>query len=261
MVIESYRPPTSDTDLPMQGSPRDLSLVLACYNEEPIIEDSVRQIVETLDHTRFTYEIIFVDDFSQDRTCELIDRIIAAYPYHAMSRIFHERNTGRGGAVSDGLRIAQGEVVGFLDIDLEVHARYIPTCVLALRNGADVATAKRVYLFSVGSLDRYFMSKGYAWLMRHLLSVNLQDTETGFKFFRRRCILPVLDQSRAKGWFWDTEVMVRTLLRGQRIVEVPCLFVRRTDKPSSISPLSDTIDYFRKLWRFRRTLKELRRGA
>lgn len=239
----------------------ELSLVLACYNEEPIIQDSVREIVEILDNTRLSYEIIFVDDCSQDRTRELIDQIIAAYPDHNMSRIFHERNTGRGGAVSDGLRVAQGEVVGFIDIDLEVHARYILSCVLAVRNGVEVATARRVYLFSISSLDRYFMSKGYAWLVRNLLNVDLQDTETGFKFFRRERILPILDTIEDQGWFWDTEVMVRALLHNYRIAEIPCLFVRRTDKRSSVKPLSDTLDYFRKLWRFRRVLKELRRAT
>jgi hypothetical protein len=55
--------------------------------------------------------------------------------------------------------------------------------------------------------------------------------------------------------------MVRALLHNCRIVEIPCLFVRRVDKRSSVKPLSDTLDYFRKLWRFRRVLKELRFAA
>ncbi len=238
----------------------DLSLVLACYNEEPIIEDSVRQIVDVLDATRFSYEIIFVDDGSRDRTRELIEAIMARYPRHAMSRIFHRVNKGRGGTVADGFRAARGEVVGYIDIDLEVHARYIPSCVLAVRHGADVATAKRVYLFSLRSLDRYFMSKGYVWLVQRLLGVDLQDTETGFKFFRRERILPVLDEIEDERWFWDTEVMVRSLLRGYTIVEIPSLFVRRFDKPSTVNALADTVDYFRKLWRFRRTVQEIRRA-
>lgn len=261
MGTEQRLSPVGHADSLRLASLFDLSLVLACYNEEPIIEESVRQIVKILDNTRLTYEIIFVDDCSQDRTRELIDQIIAAYRHHTMSRIFHERNTGRGGAVSDGLQVALGEVAGFIDIDLEVHARYIPSCVLAIRNGADVATAKRIYLFTFGGLDRYFMSKGYIWLMRRLLNVDLQDTETGFKFFRRKRILPVLDEIQDQGWFWDTEVMVRSLLRCYRIVEIPCLFVRRTDKFSTVSPMADTVDYFRKLWRFRRILKELRNAS
>jgi hypothetical protein len=234
----------------MERKPVDVSLILACYNEESIIEDSVQQIIEVLDSTCFSYEIIFVDDCSQDRTRELIDKIIADNGQVQMSRIFHEKNTGRGGAVSDGFRIAVGDIVGYIDIDLEVHARYIPSCILAIQNGADVATAYRIYAFQWRSLGRYLMSKGYAWLVRRLLGVKLKDTETGFKFFRREKLLPLLDEIEDQHWFWDTEVMVRSQMKGYQIEEIPCLFIRRFDKASKVRPISDTIDYLRNLVRF-----------
>lgn len=239
----------------MSASPLDLSLVLACYNEGQVIEDSVAEIVNTLDRTRYAYEIIFVDDCSTDQTRELIERIIGWYPDKRMSRIFHEQNKGRGGTVSDGIRAADGVVVGFIDIDLEVHAHYIPSCVNAVENGADVAVGRRVYKLNLRSLDRYLMSTGYVWLVRRLLGVDLHDTETGYKFFKRERILPVLDEIEDQRWFWDTEVMVRSYYKNYQIAEIPCLFLRRFDKTSTVSPLSDTLDYFRKLWRFRKTVK------
>ncbi len=113
----------------------DLSLVIPCYNEELILRDSIREVIEILDNTRFNYEIIFVDDYSRDNTRQIINDIIDGYPDKNLSRIFHKKNTGRGGAVMDGIRVAKGEVAGFIDIDLEVHARYIPSCVLAIKNG------------------------------------------------------------------------------------------------------------------------------
>jgi glycosyltransferase involved in cell wall biosynthesis len=232
----------------------DLSLVLACYNEELVIEESVAQIIEVLDNTRYSYEIIFVDDCSLDRTRELIDEVIDRYPDNRMSRMFHEHNKGRGGTVSDGIRAAEGEVVGFIDIDLEVHARYMPSCVQAVIDGADIAVGRRVYKLNLRSLDRYVLSTGYVWLVRRLLGVDLNDTETGYKFFRRERILPVLDEIEDLRWFWDTEVMVRSYYKQHQIVEIPCLFLRRFDKPSTVSPLADTVDYFRKLWRFRKTV-------
>ncbi|NCQ33081.1 MAG: hypothetical protein COY42_10610 [Armatimonadetes bacterium CG_4_10_14_0_8_um_filter_66_14] len=236
----------------------DLSLIVACYNEEPILADSVAQVFEVLDATRFSYEVIFVDDCSQDRTREIIDSILARYPDKSLRRIFHEQNIGRGGTVADGFRAAHGEVVGYLDIDLEVQARYIPACVLAVRNGHDVATALRIYKLSLRSLARHLFSRGYAGLMRKLLGIPFEDTETGFKFFRRARLMPVLDEIEDTGWFWDTEVMARAHLRGYRIVEIPCLFIRRFDKDSSVNVLRDTVDYLRKLWRFRGTLQALR---
>jgi glycosyltransferase involved in cell wall biosynthesis len=239
----------------MSDSHLDLSLVIACYNEEPVMEASVETILEVLDNTRFSYEIIFVDDCSQDRTRELIDAIISKYPDRQMSRLFHEQNKGRGGTVTDGIRQARGEVVGFIDVDLEIHAHYVPSCVLTVQNGADIASAYRVYRLYLRSLNRHVLSRGYAWLVRKLLQVELGDTEAGCKFFKREKILPVLDEVEDQRWFWDTEVMVRSYLRGYKIVEIPCLFTRRFDKVSTVHPVADTIDYFKKLWRFRKTVR------
>ncbi|HUS71392.1 MAG TPA: glycosyltransferase [Anaerolineae bacterium] len=240
----------------MSASPVDLSLVLACYNEELVIEGSVADILQVLDDTRYSYEFIFVDDCSKDRTRDLIDRLIERYPDKRMSRIFHRENKGRGGTVSDGIRAAHGDVAGFIDIDLEVHARYIPSCVTAVEHGADIAVGRRVYKLNLRSLDRYLMSAGYIWLVRRFLGVDLNDTETGYKFFKRERILPLLDEIEDQHWFWDTEVMVRSYYRDYQIVEIPCLFLRRFDRTSTVDPLSDTVDYFRKLWRFRKVVKD-----
>ena len=236
----------------------DLSLILACYNEEPIIRDSVREIIEVLQSTRFSFEIIFVDDVSRDRTRALIDELIAQYRDVPMTRIFHDQNTGRGGAVTDGFRQAHGEVVGYIDIDLEVHARYIPTFVLAIQHGVDVATALRVYRFYWRGLLRWVLSHGYMALQQAALGMPLQDTETGFKFFRREKLVPLLDEIQDQGWFWDTEVMARSYLHGYHIREIPCLFLRRFDKHSTVNPLQDTFDYLGKLWQFRQAIARLR---
>jgi hypothetical protein len=93
--------------------------------------------------------------------------------------------------------------------------------------------------------------------MRTVLRVPLNDTETGFKFFRREKILPVLGRTEDRGWFWDTEIMVRAHHAGLTIIEIPALFIRRFDKRSSLHPFGDTLDYARKLWRFRQTARAL----
>jgi hypothetical protein len=102
------------------------------------------------------------------------------------------------------------------------------------------------------------MSRGYSLLVRRLLGVPLLDTETGFKFFRRETLLPVLDAIHDPGWFWDTEFMVRAHLRGLRIAEIPGAYVRRDDKTSTVRGLRDSWTYFRKLLAFRKEMKHLR---
>ncbi len=236
----------------------DFSLVVACYNEEPILEASMAETFLVLDALKWRSEVVFVDDRSRDRTLDVIERIRAANPDRAIQVIAHAQNVGRGGTVMDGIRAARGRFAGFIDIDLEVHARYLLPCLLALEAGADVATALRVYRFQWRSLDRYILSRGYRWLVSMQIPVPFQDTETGFKLFRRDRILPVLADCVDRGWFWDTEVMVRAHYAGLRVTEIPALFLRRFDKQSSVRAVRDSLDYLARLWQFRAVVRQLR---
>jgi glycosyltransferase AglD len=233
----------------------ELSVVLACYNEEEVLERSFPEIVGSLQQAGRPFEILFVDDNSRDRTRAIIESLVAAHPDLDIGVLLHERNQGRGATVTDGFRAARGAIAGYLDVDLEVHSRYIPSLVRAIENGADVATVRRIYAFQLRSLDRYLQSRGYSWLVRKLLHVPLHDTETGYKFFRRDRLLSVLDEIRDPGWFWDTEFMVRALRHGLRIEEIPGAYIRRFDKTSKVSGLRDSLEYFQRLWAFRRELR------
>ena len=233
----------------------DISVVVACYNEEPHLAASFAEIVATMQETRRPFEIVFVDDCSRDGTRDVIRSLVEGHPEVPTQAIFHETNKGRGGSVTDGFRAARGAITGYLDVDLEVHSRYIPSLVRAIEDGADVAVVRRIYAFQLRSLDRYFMSRGYSWLVRKLLAVDFNDTESGYKFFRRDALLPVLDEIEDAGWFWDTEFMVRAARHGLRIAEVPGAYLRRYDKASTVKGIRDSVQYFGKLVKFRRALR------
>ena len=66
----------------------DLSLIIACYNEEKILQSNVDQILEILDITKIDYELIFVDDLSQDNTRNIIDKIIELNPNKSIKKMF-----------------------------------------------------------------------------------------------------------------------------------------------------------------------------
>jgi glycosyltransferase involved in cell wall biosynthesis len=232
-----------------------VSVILACYNEAEHIQESFGEIRETLVQTGWPFEIILVDDVSRDGTRELLKGIVEAHRHLDVTLILHETNRGRGATVTDGFRAARGEIAGYLDIDLEVHCRYIPSLVRAIEKGADIATVRRIYALQLGSLDRYFMSRGYSFLVRRLLGITCRDTETGYKFFRRETVLPLLDEIEDEGWFWDTEFMARGLRRGLTLAEIPGAYIRRHDKTSTVSGMSDSLRYFRQLLAFRSKLR------
>lgn len=240
---------------------KDLSLVIACYNEVPVLEQSVSQILKVLDSTCWSYEVIFVDDCSQDNTREIIQKLVNQYSDHDLRVLLHEKNYGRGRTVSDGFRMAKGKVAGYIDIDLEVPAHYILCMVMSIHQGADVATALRIYKLHIKLFHRFLLSNGYKRLMHFALGLPLKDTETGYKFFRRDKLLQILDQVQDEGWFWDTEIMTRAYLAGFQIEEPPCLFIKRYDKKSSVHLIKDSLYYLVKLYRFRQVVKKMREQA
>jgi glycosyltransferase involved in cell wall biosynthesis len=232
----------------------DVSIIIACYNEENLLVNSVKEIANVMSQTKYSYELIFIDDCSQDKTRDLILKL--ADDKSHIKCFFHEQNVGRGGTVCEGIQSAQGKIVGFLDIDLEVHARYIPSILWAIEHeGYDVCTAWRIYKIHLHTIPRHILTVGYRKLVRLFLGTTILDTETGFKFFNREKILPVIEACKNKGWFWDTEVMLLSEKHGLKIKEIPCLFIRRTDKISSVKIISDSIDYFKNIWSFKQQLQ------
>ena len=112
--------------------------------------------------------------------------------------------------MSDGFRAARGEIAGYLDVDLEVHAATSRRWSARSSAGADVATVQRIYAFQVRSLDRYVMSRGYSFLVRRMLARAPSATRRpATSSSAARELLPLLDEIEDSGWFWDTEFMVR----------------------------------------------------
>ena len=235
--------PDVDTPEPVTTPARDpeLSLVIPCFREESHLAANLDELVATMAMTDITYEIILVDDCSPDRTRDVMR---AAAERHAprVRCAFHERNTGRGGAVKTGLGLARGRIAGFLDIDLEVHCRYIPSMVRLVRDGADIACAYRIYTvpLTFDDIFRDLLSVGYRYLIRLLLRIGVSDT-----------VAPLVAVTQSDGWFWDTEIMALGAYRGFRIRELPVVYIRNADKETTVRPLRDAVESFKCLWAFR----------
>lgn len=228
----------------------DVSLVLACYNEGEIFTDSLRRIIRTLSQTDYTWEIIFVEDKSRDNTAALIVEVSEKNPRLNLSAIYHQRNLGRGKAVADGFLKASGKYVGFIDIDLETGEWYLPKFIDTLEAGADVALAWRIYDFQLRGLPRWLASKGYVWLRKQLLGLPYQDTEGGYKFFKRKKILPLVKKVKNTGWFFDTEIMARCHQAKLKVKEIPVAFVRNPHKTSTVRLIPDSMSYLWNLIKF-----------
>jgi glycosyltransferase involved in cell wall biosynthesis len=202
------------------GIPPRVSIIVPAYNEEARIGESVRQIEEFRKRLPFDSELIVVDDGSQDGTSEVVRRLPGA------RLIRNERNHGKGYAVRMGVVAARGEYVLFSDADLSAPIGELDKLLAAAEaNAADVAAGSRaVNRGLIGKHQSRTREAGgilFNWFVRVLLGLKLQDTQCGFKLFRRRTILPVLERLTIDGFAFDVELLFLASRSGLKILEIP----------------------------------------
>lgn len=230
----------------------DLTLVLACYNEGPTLKQSLQKIVKILSDTKFNWQIIAIDDSSDDKTYKTLANFAQQVKNFEVSQ--NTINLGRGGTVTKGMLRAEGSIVGYIDVDLEISPVYIPEFIRAIYENNDVVIATRIYKESFFSITRWILSKGYLILVTKMLRLKIRDTEAGYKFFKRKKILPILGKIRNKGWFFDTEIVALSAYNNLKIKEIPVLFLRRHDKKSTVRLIPDTLSYIKALIEFKKVL-------
>lgn len=206
---------------PASGAPA-LSVVVPAFEEGAHVRAHLARIAAALDATGRAFEILLVDDGSTDATAAEAARAAAADPRVRVER--HARNLGKGAALETGTRAARGDVVVYLDADLEISPEEVPPLLARFeREGADVLVGSK---YAEGArerrpLHRVLLSRLY-WLVTSLLfRLPIRDTQTGLKILDRALALAVIPAVRTRRWAWDIEVLVLAHRRGARIVSGP----------------------------------------
>jgi polyisoprenyl-phosphate glycosyltransferase len=127
-----------DTDQAVQ---RKLSIAIPAYNEEENIEVLYKQLIDALCRLSYDYELIFVDDGSQDRTSEILAALHRRD--QAVKVIRFSRNFGHQSAITAGMKHATGDALIIMDADLQDPPQLIPALVEKWQDGYDVVYAVR----------------------------------------------------------------------------------------------------------------------
>jgi glycosyltransferase involved in cell wall biosynthesis len=226
-----------------------LSVIVPAFNEEKVIFDTIQEIARVLDGC--SYEIIVVDDGSPDRTSLEAQRAASQNP-----RVFVIScpcNMGKGHALRCGFDYCSGELVAFLDADLDLHPRQLQTLYRIMQEtGADVVIGSKRHPESY--LDypwhRKIMSVVYFGLVNALFGLDIRDTQTGIKLFRRAVLADAFPRIETMGYAYDLELLVAAMRFGYRIAEAPVQlrFQRqssgRIGLGSIVSMWSDTLRIF-----------------
>ena len=120
----------------------DASIVIPVYDEEKSIEPLIEGIRDVLDKNGISGEIIVVDDGSSDGTRHLVEKL--AKSYKNVKLVTHRVNLGKSEALSTGFRACEGEIILFMDGDLQYSASDIPRFIQKIHEGFDVVNGWRI---------------------------------------------------------------------------------------------------------------------
>lgn len=239
------------------SAPRTVTFVVPAKDEERRLGDSLRRLIEFAGKQDYASEIIVVDDGSVDRTAELARAAAERLPDGVSLQVLqHERNRGKGAAVRTGVTAATGEYVLYFDADLAMPPEETPKLLRALEEGADVAAGSRI---QPGGGDmrasqpawRRIGGRMFALARRRLLLSDIEDTQCGFKGFRRSAAQAIFPRQRLEGWAFDAELLYLARKLGYSIRQVPVAWQHVGDsrfRPGPGTALRELRDLLRIRW-------------
>jgi dolichol-phosphate mannosyltransferase len=164
----------------------EISLVIPCYNEEGNLRELVKAIHAAVAPLNISYEIIFTDDCSRDRSWEILKELAATDPRIRVQRF--EFNCGESAASFAGLKAARGKFLFTLDADLQNDPRDLPKFLDALKN-YDCVCGTRVKARGDGDNFIRIASSRIANAVRNKLSgEKISDAGCTYRAFKRECI-------------------------------------------------------------------------
>lgn len=202
-----------------------LTILFPVLNERLRLEKGVTATVKYLDSIAFTdYEIIIVDNGSEDETPDIAKGLCEKYPAVQYERI---NVRGVGAAFRRGAELSKGDIVGYMDIDLSTNIKHLGEAIhifetrpeIEYMNGSRFArqsdTKGRKWY-------RQITSQGLLVLLKTFLGMKSTDAICGFTFVRRQTALSLIEGcSQDNGWFYMIEFLLRAEKRGVSILDYP----------------------------------------
>jgi dolichyl-phosphate beta-glucosyltransferase len=204
------------------------------------LPSSLEQVDRFVAAQSYPIEVIVVNNNSRDTTPQIAQQFAAAHPY---ARVLHQPRQGKGAAVRLGMMNGLGDYLFICDADFSMPVEEISKFMPPVADAYDVAIASREAP-GARRVDepqyRHFMGRVFNFIVRVLAIPRIQDTQCGFKVFRREVARDVFALQTIDGWGFDVEVLFIALQHGYRLIEVPITWYYRPQ--SRISPFKDSIN-------------------
>jgi len=158
----------------------DISIIIPLLNEEESLGELTERIVSAIKPLNRTYEIIFVDDGSSDRSFEIIRTLKESYSVIRALRM--RKNFGKSAALAEGFKLATGKYVITMDADLQDDPAEIPRLIEKLDEGADLVSGWKKVRHD--PISKTVPSRFFNFVTRTMTGIPLHDFNCGLKAYR-----------------------------------------------------------------------------
>lgn len=164
----------------------DLSVIIPVYNEEESLPDLHLALRQALSDPALKWEVIYINDGSQDGSIQVLERLAEEDPEHSRVVDFR-RNFGQTAAIAAGIDYSQGEIIVLMDADLQNDPQDIPMMIEKIHQGYDVVSGWRANRQDA-FFSRTLPSRIANWLISTVTGVHLHDYGCTLKAYRREVI-------------------------------------------------------------------------
>ncbi|PKL91910.1 MAG: glycosyl transferase [Candidatus Goldiibacteriota bacterium HGW-Goldbacteria-1] len=216
-----------------------VSIVIPAFNEENRLPKTLELIRDYLVKSGTDAEIIVVDDGSSDATVSIAEK-------YGVSVIKNPGNRGKGYSVAHGFLKSSGEIIFFSDADLSTPIEFMAPFIKLHNDGFDIVVASRAVPGAFKKIKqpfyRDFMGRTFNLFVKTMTGLKINDTQCGFKSFRRSCALEIVKRRTIDGFGFDVEFLYIAKLLKYKICESP---VEWFDAPGTkVNPLRDSAKMF-----------------
>jgi glycosyltransferase involved in cell wall biosynthesis len=234
----------------------DLSIIVPAYNEELRLPPTLERLNAFLASQPLRYEIVVVDDGSQDRTCDVVLEHAKRMPQLRLVRQLPNR--GKGAAVRRGMLEAHGQIRVMCDADGSMPPEQLPRLlapIVACQSEISIGSryAEGAKTDKKQPAYRVMWSRLCNKLIQRSLVPGVRDTQCGFKAFTAQAARDLFKDGRIDGWAFDLEILALARRRAYTITEVGVEW--SDDGRSRVNPLKDMYKVVREALTIRRNLR------
>jgi glycosyltransferase involved in cell wall biosynthesis len=233
-----------------QRTPISISAVLPAYNEEAIIERTVRHVADVLRGLASDFEVIVTNDGSRDATGTVLADLQAREPELQLRVVTHERNRGYGAALASGFDAARKDLVFLTDGDKQFDVGELKAFAHEMDARTDMLIGWRKN--RADPPMRKLNALGWKLLVNTLFGYTARDVDCAFKLFRRQVWESLTVYAR--GATFSAEFLIKARRLGFRVRELPVSHFPRTAGSPTGARIDVIVRAFVELFRLWRNL-------